>query len=38
LLQCLVFSSEGLEGFLAKLGCSDGSVCFANVPYSEVVA
>jgi hypothetical protein len=26
---------EGLEGSLAKFGWSAGSVCFANVPYSE---
>jgi hypothetical protein len=26
---------EGLKGSLAKFGWSAGSVCFANVPYSE---
>jgi len=26
---------EGLEGSLAKFGCSVGFLCFANVPDSE---
>jgi len=32
---CRAFAWDGLEGSLAKFGCSVGFERFANVPYSE---